>query len=119
MIEGSSIDPKVRDQIAAIACKYNKIMVILDSNHTHDHVLSELMFYAHMTSIDAYCVVFDTIIDDMNIDLLNGRSWGNGNSPKSAVMSFLSTNKNFEIDVSIENKLMLTVAPSGYLKRIY
>jgi len=93
-------------------------MVILDSNHTHDHVLEELKLYAPFVTKNNYLVVFDTIVEDMPNELFENRPWGKGNNPKTAVWEFLKDNENFIIDKNIENKLLITVAPSGYLKKI-
>ena len=93
-------------------------MVFLDSNHTHDHVLSELESYAKLTSINSYCVVFDTVIEDLSDELSMDRPWNSLDNPKTAVWEFLKSNSNFEIDNEIENKTLLTVAPDGYLKRV-
>lgn len=118
MIQGSSIAPAVIDQVLDIAANYSRILVCLDSNHTHDHVLAELEAYGPLTSIGSYCVVFDTIIEDMPKGMFPDRPWGPGDNPKTAVLEYLSTHSEFEIDKSIQNKLLITVAPNGYLKRI-
>ena len=118
MIEGSSITPDIIAQVHAKAEGKKRILVCLDSNHTHDHALAELEAYAPLTSVDSYCVVFDTLIEDMPDGLYPDRPWGKGNSPKTAVWEYLKTHDEFEIDKSIHNKLMITVAPDGYLKRI-
>lgn len=118
MIEGSSIDPDVITQVHEIASRYARILVCLDSMHTHDHVLAELNAYAPLTSPGSYCVVFDTVIEDMPDDMFPDRPWGKGNNPKSAVHGYLKTHPEFEIDKSIEHKLLITVAPDGYLKRV-
>ncbi len=117
MIQGSSIAPEVINQVHSIAKNYKNIMVLLDSNHTHDHVLAELKAYASLTSINSYCVVFDTIVEDLPDNLFPDRPWGKGNNPKTAVWEFLKDNDQFVIDKEIENKLLITVAPDGYLKR--
>jgi cephalosporin hydroxylase len=118
MIDGSSIDPAVVDQVWAIAKKHQKILVCLDSNHTHDHVLAELQAYAPLVSVGSYCVVFDTIIEDMPAGSFPDRPWDKGNNPKTAVWVFLKNHPEFEIDKSIQHKLLITVAPDGYLKRV-
>lgn len=118
MIQGSSIDPEVIAQVHAIAKKYKRIIVCLDSNHTHEHVMAELEAYAPQTSVGSYCVVFDTIIEDLPKEMFPDRAWGPGNNPKTAVREFLKKHPDFEIDKSIQNKLLITVAPDGYLKRI-
>jgi cephalosporin hydroxylase len=118
MIEGSSISDDVISQVKDIAKHYNTILVALDSNHTHDHVLKELEAYAPLVSKDSYCVVFDTVLEDMPAEQCSDRSWAPGNSPKTAVWKYLETHSEFEIDKSIQNKLLITVAPDGYLKRV-
>lgn len=118
MIQGSSIAPEIIDQVQALAKDYQRILVCLDSNHTHDHVLAELEAYAPLTSIGSYCVVFDTMIEDLPEDMYADRPWGPGNNPKTAVREYLKSHPEFEVDESIENKLLITVAPGGYLHRI-
>ncbi|MFI3185639.1 MAG: cephalosporin hydroxylase family protein [Methylococcaceae bacterium] len=118
MIQGSSIAPEIIEQVHAIAANYSRVLVCLDSNHTHEHVLAELEAYAPLTSKDSYCVVLDTIIEDMPADMFPDRPWGPGNNPKTAVWEYLKTHTEFEIDKSIQHKLLITVAPDGYLKRI-
>lgn len=118
MIQGSSIAPEVVAQVKAIAANYKRILVCLDSNHTHDHVLGELEAYAPLTSVGSYCVVFDSVVEDMPKEMSFDRPWGPGNNPKTAVWKYLETHKEFEIDRSIQGKLLVTVAPDGYLKRV-
>jgi cephalosporin hydroxylase len=118
MIEGSSIAPEIIEQVHSVADNYSRILVCLDSNHTHEHALAELNAYAPLTSEESYCVVFDTIIEDMPSDMFPDRSWGPGDNPKTAVWEYLKTHPEFEIDKSIQHKLLITVAPDGYLKRI-
>ncbi|AUG54572.1 cephalosporin hydroxylase family protein [Thalassospira marina] len=118
MIQGSSISTDVIEQVKQIAQQYSRVLVCLDSNHTHDHVLAELEAYAPLTSIGSYCVVFDTVVEDMPKDMFPDRPWGPGNNPKTAVWEYLKSHPEFEIDKSIEHKLMITVAPDGYLKRV-
>ncbi|MFM7886226.1 MAG: cephalosporin hydroxylase family protein [Pseudanabaena sp.] len=117
MIQGSSIAPEIIEQVKAKAAGKQRILVCLDSNHTHDHVLAELEVYAPLTSVGSYCVVFDTVIEDLPDDMFGDRPWGVGNNPKTAVWEYLKTHPEFEIDKSIQNKLLITVAPDGYLKR--
>jgi len=119
MIQGSSIAPEVIEQVHQVAAGCQRILVCLDSNHTHDHVLAELEAYAPLTSKGSYCVVFDTIVEDMPADMFTDRPWGPGNNPKTAVWEYLKTHPEFEIDKSIQHKLLITVAPDGYLKRVW
>jgi cephalosporin hydroxylase len=117
MIQGSSIAPEVIEQVKAVAKNHQRVMVCLDSNHTHDHVLAELEAYAPLTSVGSYCVVFDTIIEDMPKEMFPDRPWGPGDNPKTAVWEYLKTHAEFEIDKSIDHKLLITVAPDGFLHR--
>lgn len=118
MIEGSSIDPKIIDQVATIVKGKATVLVLLDSNHTHDHVLSELKLYSPFVTKNSYLVCFDTIVEDMPEGYLPNRAWSIGSNPKTAVHEFLKSHPEFEIDKSIQNKLLITVAPDGYLIRI-
>jgi len=118
MIQGSSIAPEIIKQVKATAEGKQRVIVCLDSNHTHDHVLAELEAYALLTSMGSYCVIFDTIIEDMPAEMFPERPWRPGNNPKTAVWEYLKTHQEFEIDKSIQHKLLITVAPDGYLKRV-
>ncbi len=118
MIQGSSIAPDIIAQVHAVAANYTRVLVMLDSNHTHAHVLAELQAYAPLTSVGSYCCVFDTVVEDMPKEMFPDRPWGPGDNPKTAVWEYLKTHPEFEIDKSIQHKLLITVAPDGYLKRI-
>jgi cephalosporin hydroxylase len=118
MIQGSSIAPEVIEQVRARAAGKQRVLVFLDSNHTHDHVLAELKAYGPLTSVGSYCVVFDTAIEEAPTEMFADRPWSPGNNPKTAVWEFLKTTDRFQIDQDISNKLLITVAPDGYLKCI-
>ena len=130
MIQGSSIAAEVIAQVHDIARNYTRVLVSLDSNHTHEHVLAELEAYAPLVGKDSYCCVFDSIIEDLPDEMYPDRPWSKGNNPKTAIWEYLrrltEEGRNaadgaplaFEIDKSIENKLLITVAPDGYLKRV-
>jgi cephalosporin hydroxylase len=118
LIEGSSTDEAVAAAVREHARGRRTVMVILDSNHTHDHVLKELALYAPLVTRGSYLVVFDTLIEDLPDELFAGRPWGKGNNPKTAVWEFLKTTDRFEIDARIHGKLLLTCAPDGYLRCI-
>jgi cephalosporin hydroxylase len=118
MIQGSSIARDIIAQVYEIAANYERVLVCLDSNHTHEHVLAELQAYAPLTSVGSYCVVFDTLIEDAPDRMFHDRPWGPGDSPKTAVWEYLKTHPEFEIDKGIQHKLLITVAPDGYLKRV-
>jgi cephalosporin hydroxylase len=117
MIQGSSISPEIIDQVHSTASQYSKILVCLDSNHTHEHVLEELKAYAPLVTKGSYCVVFDTIVEDLPKEMFPDRPWGPGNNPKTAVFEFLTSHSEFEIDKSIDHKLLISVAPDGFLFR--
>lgn len=118
MIEGSSIAADVIAQVREMAQRYDRIMVALDSNHTHDHVLAELEAYAPLVSKDSYCVVFDTIVEDLPDNMYPDRPWGKGNNPKTAVWQYVRSHPEFAVDKHVQNKLLITVAPEGFLKRV-
>ncbi|MDB6145326.1 MAG: cephalosporin hydroxylase [Pseudomonas sp.] len=117
MIEGSSIDPSIAEQVRTIGAG-KKVILVLDSNHTHAHVLEELRLYAPLVSVDSYCVVMDTVVEDMPAEFFPDRPWGPGDNPKTAVWAYLEENNSFEIDYQMQNKLLVTVAPDGYLRRV-
>jgi cephalosporin hydroxylase len=119
MIEGSSIEIETITRVNDFAKDKEKIIVCLDSNHTHEHVLKELEHYSRFVTAGSYMVVFDTIVEYLPEGYFSQqRPWGVGNNPKTAVDTFLETNKSFVVDNLIDNKLMISVAPGGYLRRI-
>jgi len=117
MIEGSSTDEMIIEDVRQMA-EGRRVLVCLDSNHTHEHVLKELKSYAPLVSIGSYCVVFDTGIEDMPENMFQDRLWGKGNNPKTAVFEFLKMHSEFEIDKMIEWKLLYISALDGWLKRV-
>jgi cephalosporin hydroxylase len=117
MIEGSSIAPEIANEVRARAKGKERVLVALDSNHTHAHVVEELKLYAPLVTPGSYCIVFDTVIEDLPDDTYPDRPWGKGDNPKTAVWEYLDGHPEFEIDRSIHEKLLITVAPDGYLKR--
>ncbi len=117
MIEGSAVDGGIAEQIRGEVGDAKRVLVSLDSNHTHDHVLRELELYAPLVTPGSYCVVFDTVVEDLPADTFADRPWGHGDNPKTAVWEYLKTHPEFEIDRSITDKLQITVAPDGFLRR--
>nr|WP_315230235.1 cephalosporin hydroxylase family protein [uncultured Albidiferax sp.] len=117
MVQGSSIAPEVVAQVREAAQGYKKVMVFLDSMHTHDHVLGELDAYAPLVSPGSYCVVFDTFVEDMPPHFFADRPWDVGNNPKTATRQWLAQHPDFTVDRSMESRLMVTVAPEGFLRR--
>lgn len=130
MIQGSSVSEEVIARVREAAAKAKRVLVCLDSNHTHEHVLQELKLYAPLVSKNSYCVVFDTIVEDMPAELYPDRPWAPGDNPKTAVHAYLKSLQSekqsgqdgeplqFKIDYEVEDKLLLTVAPDGFLKRV-
>lgn len=118
MLEGSSTSEELFKQVKKFCKSQKKILVCLDSNHTHDHVLKELEFYSQFVSINSYLVIFDTLIEDIPNEHSKNRPWGVGNNPKTAVHEFLKNRDDFIIDRQFENKSIITTAPDGFLKRV-
>ena len=117
MIQGSAVAPDVVQQVREFAQGYQRVLVCLDSMHTHEHVLGELDAYAPLVTPGSYCVVFDTFVEDMPPKFFADRPWDVGNNPKTAVHQWLGGHPEFEIDVDMEQRLQVTVAPQGFLRR--
>jgi cephalosporin hydroxylase len=117
LIEGSSVGVETVSRVRDAAKGYSRVMVFLDSMHTHAHVLAELEAYAPMVTKGSYCVVFDSFVEDMPADLFPDRPWAPGDNPKTALREYLGKHPEFTIDKSIEGKLMVSVAADGFLKR--
>ncbi len=118
MIQGSSIDEQIINQIKQKIGNNKTVMVVLDSNHTHDHVLDELKLYGEMVSVSSYMICMDTFVEDMPPGHVKNRPWDKGSNPMTAVFEYLQTNKNFEIDKAIDNKLLISEGRNGYLKKV-
>lgn len=117
MIEGSSTAPEVLAQVREIAKDRERVMVFLDSLHTHEHVARELELYAPLVSVGSYLVLPDTFIEHFPKGYYADRPWDVGNNPMTAMRDFLQRNPNFEIDKETCGKLAITEAIDGYLKR--
>lgn len=130
MIEGSSIADETTQAAAAVASGYERVMVFLDSNHTHEHVLAELEAYAPLVSPQCYCVVFDTVVEHLPAEMYPNRPWAPGDNPKTAVNAYLTlldtegrqdvsgADLMFEVDEKLDAKVALSSAPGGYLRRV-
>jgi cephalosporin hydroxylase len=117
--EGSSIDEKIFEEVRRIVRLDEKVLISLDSNHTHDHVLQELKLYSPLVSVGSYIVVFDTAIEFYgHLDKNQDRPWGKGNNPYSAVQEFMKDNDEFIVDKEVEQRALITSAPGGFLRRI-
>jgi cephalosporin hydroxylase len=117
LVQGSSIDPEVVAGVQAAAAG-KRVLVILDSNHTHDHVLAELEAYAPLVAVGSYCVVMDTVIEDLPAESFPDRPWARGDNPKTAVRRWLVQHPEFEVDAARDAQLLVSVAPEGYLRRV-
>jgi cephalosporin hydroxylase len=117
MIEGSSVDSRLADRVRILAAGRSPVMVVLDSNHTHEHVLHELELYSMLVTPGSYLVVMDTVVEAMPSDFYPDRPWGKGNNPATAVAQFLQTHSEFAVDWEVDRKLLMSVAPGGYLQR--
>lgn len=119
MLEGSSVDEKIVKQIADYAKGFKKVMVVLDSNHSHEHVYRELELYTPMVSMNSYILLPDTFVEFFPKGYVTDRPWDVGNNPYTAMEAFLKTTDQFIKDESITNKLLITEAfGGGYLKRV-
>jgi cephalosporin hydroxylase len=129
MIQGSSVASDVVTQVHEAASGHERILVLLDSNHTHAHVLAELYAYAPLVTPGSYCVVFDTIVEYLPKALSGDRPWGPGDNPATAVALYLAHLRSpgclardgsplhLEVDQAIDQRLAVSVAPGGYLWR--
>jgi len=116
LLQGSSTDLEIFSQVKELSAKSKRVMVVLDSNHTHEHVLAELNLYADLVTMDCMLLVLDTVIDDLIPD--PDRPWGPGASPKSAVIEFMSSRNNEFINVvDYESRAAISVAPQGYWQK--
>lgn len=118
LYEGSSIDQSTADFIAGLIGPEDRVMVILDSNHTHEHVLRELELYSGFVSPGSFLIVHDTGIEMAPDDAFDNRDWGRGNNPLTAMHAFLADNHDFVVERGICDKLLISSSPSGYLRRV-
>ena len=116
LVEGSSVDPAIIGQVENLLVGKTNPLVILDSNHACSHVSAELELYQRFVRSGSYLLVLDTIIDDMPEEFSNGRPWGPGQGPKAAVCRFLQATDRFVIDQEYNDKLLISVAPDGFLR---
>lgn len=117
LVQGSSIDPAIVEQVRSKVGDAQRVLVCLDSNHTHDHVLEELRAYAPFTTLGSYCVVFDTLVEHLPAEAIGDRPWGHGNNPLTAVKAYLAETDMFETDAQLHDKIQISVAREGYLRR--
>lgn len=117
LVQGSSIDPAIVEQVHSKVGDTHRVLVCLDSNHTHDHVLEELRAYAPLTTVGSYCVVFDTLVEHLPVEAIGDRPWAHGNNPLTAVKAYLAETDMFETDVQLHDKIQISVAREGYLRR--
>lgn len=118
MVQGSSVAEETFREVERLAEGRERVLVMLDSNHTHEHVARELELYAPLVSVGGYLVVFDTIVEELPAEFSADRPWGPGDNPMTAVREFLGRDGRFEVDAEMERKLLITAAPGGYLRRV-
>ena len=118
MVEGSSLDEQVVEEARAAAGQVERVMVVLDSNHTHEHVLGELRAYGPLVTVGQFLVVADTFVEQMPLQEHRPREWGPGNNPATALRAWLDEAEGFEPDPFVNAKLLLTASPGGYLRRV-
>jgi len=118
MIEGSSLDDAAVAEARRSASEVERVMVVLDSNHTHEHVLAELRLYAPLVTVGQFLVVADTFVEEIPPQEHRPRPWGPGNNPATALRTWLDETEGFEADPFVDAKLLLTASPGGYLRRV-
>ena len=118
LLKGSSTDESIVSKVKSMIPAGSKVMVLLDSNHTHEHVLDELRAYAPLVTRSQYLIVSDTIVEDIPPQTHRPRAWGPGNNPKTALFQYLKETDRFEIDAYSNDKLLTTFSPMGYVKCI-
>ena len=118
-INGSSIDTAILDQAKSLLNGSKQVLLLLDSNHTHEHVLEELRQYSPLVAKGNYIVVGDTVIEDIPYQAHRPRPWGPGNNPETALDQFICENDRFEVDTEINNKVLLTCNINGYIRCLY
>lgn len=116
LVDGSSVADETVAQVKRTVGAAAPVLVILDSLHTHDHVLQELRAYAPLVRRGSYLVVFDTLIENLPAEVIGDRPWGKGDNPKTAVQAFLKETNRFEIDRSFDDRLLLSVCSTGFLR---
>jgi cephalosporin hydroxylase len=118
MIEGSSLDEAVVGEALGAAAVAERVMVVLDSNHTHEHVLAELRAYGPLVTVGQFLVVADTFVEQIPAQEHRPRPWGPGDNPATALHAWLEEVEGFEPDPFVNAKLLLTASPGGYLRRV-
>ena len=118
LIEGSSVDPVIIDKIRSLIPADSRVMVVLDSDHTHSHVLAELQLYSQFVTPGMYLIAADTFVEELPVQLHRPREWGPGDNPKTAVDSFLASAPDFKLDADLAAKMLMSSSAAGYLRRI-
>jgi len=118
LIDGSSIEAETLARVKSIVGNCREVMVVLDSYHTHEHVLKELRLYSPLVGKGHYLVCGDTVVEDIPEQAHRSRPWGPGNNPKTALRQFLQENDRFVVDDYVDMKLLLSCSPGGYLKAL-
>lgn len=117
LVEGSSVDDRTLEEVRRRIGSASRVMVVLDSDHAHDHVLAELRAYSDLVTPGQFIVVADTMVELLPVQEHRPRHWGPANNPMTALRAFLQEDERFEIDAYTNGKLLMTSNPSGYLRR--
>ena len=115
LIERNSVAPETAEEVRGLLSPDEKVMVVLDSNHTKEHVRRELELYGPLVTPGSYIVTADGLMEDL-IDVPRGKPEWTRDNPKAAVHEFLATHPEFELDPE-PTRLGVTYWPDGYLRR--
>lgn len=121
LIEGGSTSPDTLAAVRKLIPEGARVMVILDSDHSRDHVLDECRAYAPLVTEGCYMVVADTMIghvDESDAPRKRSKLWFKGNEPLTALRMFLEEDSSFEVDEVLNGKLVISSSPGGYVRKI-
>ena len=119
LYEGDSTDSKIVQQVQQHVDKAKTVLVILDSLHSHQHVLKELNLYSKFVTKSSYIILPDTFIEFFPKGYYSkDRPWDVGNNPYTAMHEFLKNNSSFMIDKKLSSKAVISETIDGYLKRV-
>jgi cephalosporin hydroxylase len=123
LVQGSSTDPAIAEQIRTLVKEDMRVMVVLDAHHSRDHVLAELRLYSKLVSVGSYIIVADGIMESL-IHAPRAASDWSWNNPRQAALAFLAESRDFileEPDFAFNEGIVdrrVTYWPDGFLKKI-
>ena len=118
LLQSNSTEDSALNWVAEQLNKYDRVMVVLDSHHTHDHVLSELRVFSSFVTSGQFLIVGDTSVKDLADDTDRVRPWSSTQNPRSALEEFLTESSEFVRDDQVNNKLLTSFHPGGYLRKV-